>query len=89
MKQKPKRKKQHFLPRSKHPIGFAARDIKAGELIEYSPFRNTNDIRINKAPSSSEIEEAIKILQAHIRLKHACGSTCITTALCNRLKEAN
>lgn len=42
-----------------------------------------------KKPTRSEIERAIKTLQSLIKFEHTQGSTCITTALCDRLKEAN
>lgn len=42
-----------------------------------------------KKPTGNEIERAIEILQNKIRMEHAKGSTCITTALIGRLKEAN
>ena len=47
------------------------------------------NILISQKPSRKEIENAIQILQSHIISEHAKGSTCITTALCIRLKEAN
>lgn len=90
MKQKTKRKKKRAIPTRYPPIGIAARDIKEGELIKYKPFLDTKDIIVNeKKPTSSEVEAAIKTLQILIKFEHAQGSTCITTALCERLKEAN
>ena len=91
MKQKSKRDKviYHSNPLKQH-VGIVARDLKKGELISYSPFIDTKDILVNeKKPSGLEVEGAIKTLQKLIKFEHARGSTCITTALCNRLKEAN
>ncbi len=42
-----------------------------------------------RKPTKKRIEESIKVLQQLIKYKHEHGSVCITTALCNRLKEAN
>ncbi len=74
---------------SKTIIGIAARHIKKDELITYSPYANTKDILMPKKPSREAIEKAIIVLQSYIRKEHAKGSVCITTALCNRLKEAD
>ena len=90
MAKKPNREKIIIIPAKYSPIGKAARNIKKGESIRYSPFINTKDILVNiNKPSISEIEAAIKTLQNLIKFEHARGSTCITTTLCDRLKEAN